>query len=509
MSSPCILSVSFPNACHWMENNGIEESWEIVNYCDLLEDDEDKKTSKLGWILSAGLSLGKKIVITGFVISSAPIVFPPLVVISALGCALSLPFGVLFASYAFTDKLMTKLMPPSPRPLMLEYHDQTTLLPDDVDEFERIDFEQEDEKEQSEAVKDAVEMRIELVDDETEQKSNLGGRDDEVIEVGYSKENDDDEMLLRNREDNVDVITSQVQTKEGDSPLLLEDNNKNEKMEKTVTVVKETENGSGKNVADKKEDKTEKVEKTVVTVKGTPKKDAKGKSSSSKEIERRGKRKNLSALKFPRKKKEEEKGLVMKETENKLSTDELDSVSSDKVQAGDQVKKNIVLGNENKDDKQVSVNDDVKKVESLLEKEHKKPVAVKDSAMNGVSREMTDESDTSTTTSVVASEIANVDGGIDKKVEVSTTTIYNDPAGGNYNQSETIADGVGEGSLEKASITSMPAVSKHDEETPEVRGETKGSSLYSGEVTFGDDEKIWKKIDAIRVIVGYKAPRSP
>ncbi|KAK9138599.1 hypothetical protein Sjap_009193 [Stephania japonica] len=70
---------------------------------------------KMRLILNKGWGVGKKIIITGVVISSAPIVLPPLVVFSTLGFAFAVPFGVYFASYACMDKIMSKLLssPPS------------------------------------------------------------------------------------------------------------------------------------------------------------------------------------------------------------------------------------------------------------------------------------------------------------------------------------------------------------------------------------------------------------
>ncbi|KAK4838405.1 hypothetical protein QYF36_013485 [Acer negundo] len=61
--------------------------------------------------------------LTGFVISSAPIVLPPLAVVSIIGFACSVPYGLFLASYACTNKLMSKLLPESlpPHPYLLEY----------------------------------------------------------------------------------------------------------------------------------------------------------------------------------------------------------------------------------------------------------------------------------------------------------------------------------------------------------------------------------------------------
>ncbi|EYU39696.1 hypothetical protein MIMGU_mgv1a003144mg [Erythranthe guttata] len=79
--------------------------------------DSEEEKSRLRWLIDVGLRLGKKIVIAGFVITSAPLILPPLVVVSSVGFAFSVPFGVVFASYAFTQKLMSKLLPSPPLPL--------------------------------------------------------------------------------------------------------------------------------------------------------------------------------------------------------------------------------------------------------------------------------------------------------------------------------------------------------------------------------------------------------
>ncbi|KAK9159727.1 hypothetical protein Syun_006068 [Stephania yunnanensis] len=82
--------------------------WEIV------EEEEGEgggggDGGKMRLILNKGWGVGKKIMITGVVISSAPIVLPPLVVFSTLGFAFAVPFGVYFATYACTNKIMSKL----------------------------------------------------------------------------------------------------------------------------------------------------------------------------------------------------------------------------------------------------------------------------------------------------------------------------------------------------------------------------------------------------------------
>lgn len=167
------------------------ECWEIVDYyyppscvqdevSEMEEEEEEEKKSKLRWIIDAGFSLGKKLVITGVVITSAPLVLPPLVVVSALGCALSFPFGVVFASYACTQKLMSRLLP-SPTTLLLPYDD------DDDDK---------EEEEEIEAMKYGIQARIELLD----YNEGLDARDGylEVVELNEGDIGEEDGEIYEN-----------------------------------------------------------------------------------------------------------------------------------------------------------------------------------------------------------------------------------------------------------------------------------------------------------------------
>ncbi|KAI3735554.1 hypothetical protein L6452_15060 [Arctium lappa] len=96
-----------------------ESEWAIQEHdpCWKLEEAGDE-ASMLKWILNKGYGIGKKMVITGIIVSSAPLVLPPLVVFSAMGVAFSVPFGFVFATYACTNKLMTKLLPTPESPLL-------------------------------------------------------------------------------------------------------------------------------------------------------------------------------------------------------------------------------------------------------------------------------------------------------------------------------------------------------------------------------------------------------
>ncbi|XP_019052102.1 PREDICTED: uncharacterized protein LOC104590675 isoform X2 [Nelumbo nucifera] len=142
------------------------------------------KSSKVSQILKKGWRLGKKIAITGVAVSSVPFVLPPLVVFSALGIVCSVPFGLLLASYACTEKAMSKLLssPVSPHPL-LECH----AFPADEGGDCRQRVNMEEEEEIMEGTKTKVEMRINLDEDkngvrdesigfaENENKKSRGG----------------------------------------------------------------------------------------------------------------------------------------------------------------------------------------------------------------------------------------------------------------------------------------------------------------------------------------------
>ncbi|AQK99225.1 uncharacterized protein [Zea mays] len=67
-----------------------------------------------GWgraLLRLGWDLSRKAVIAGVAATAAPVVAPPLLVLSLAGLALSLPFAAYLASLAATDRLMGALLP--------------------------------------------------------------------------------------------------------------------------------------------------------------------------------------------------------------------------------------------------------------------------------------------------------------------------------------------------------------------------------------------------------------
>ncbi|PSS05042.1 Retrotransposon-like protein [Actinidia chinensis var. chinensis] len=156
------------------------EDWEIQEYSK-----SEGSNNVVSWILENGLNLGKKIVITGVVISSAPLVLPLLVVISALGFAVSVPFGFVFASYACTEKLMSKLLPGSKSPLMLE---NGTLSKEEIEEKELGfdgDMMEEDGKYQREDMRGWDEMGTKK-DSDYWQEGNENDDQERVQEIDQS-----------------------------------------------------------------------------------------------------------------------------------------------------------------------------------------------------------------------------------------------------------------------------------------------------------------------------------
>ncbi|CAN1132172.1 hypothetical protein LINPERHAP2_LOCUS6849 [Linum perenne] len=72
---------------------------------------EQEKMHGSGSASSDGLSVGKMILMAGLVFTSAPVIVPGVLVVSAIGLACSVPYALFLATYSFTETLMTKLLP--------------------------------------------------------------------------------------------------------------------------------------------------------------------------------------------------------------------------------------------------------------------------------------------------------------------------------------------------------------------------------------------------------------
>ncbi|KAI4302029.1 hypothetical protein L6164_035250 [Bauhinia variegata] len=128
----------------------------------------EANSGKMSW--NGGLRLCKQILVAGFMASSAPVVIPPLVVVSAIGLAVSVPYCLFLASHACTEKLMSKLLPrPSHHPLYwspcVEGGEKEEVQHQKVVCFEGdIDIDKEEEEELPEETNREIKMRMELDD---------------------------------------------------------------------------------------------------------------------------------------------------------------------------------------------------------------------------------------------------------------------------------------------------------------------------------------------------------
>ncbi|XP_041016480.1 uncharacterized protein LOC121259061 isoform X2 [Juglans microcarpa x Juglans regia] len=157
------------------------EEWKIKEYS------SEAICGKVSWMLNKGLLLGKNILIAGIVVSTTPLVLPSLLAISAIGLAVSVPSGLILASYACSEKLMRKLFPGTAAPpLLLDFglvsNDEEICRDEEKEEgvvgfggeVDMVDGE-EDRMEETERM---GEMSIELVEkeieDNTEGKATAG-----------------------------------------------------------------------------------------------------------------------------------------------------------------------------------------------------------------------------------------------------------------------------------------------------------------------------------------------
>ncbi|KAL0403361.1 UNVERIFIED_CONTAM: hypothetical protein Sradi_1976900 [Sesamum radiatum] len=517
-----------------MEDPSVE--WEIVDYSPSFEEEDgEAEKTRLGWVLSAGLSLGRKLVITGVVVSSVPLVFPSLVVVSALGFAFSVPFGVVFASYACTQKVMSQLLPSPATPIQTL---ETGLADEEAEEVVPASVDLE-EKEEREAVKDGVEMRIELVDDDfrvsdvvgKEKESGLGENEQQL--VVESKEDDEKSVFVNGVGTDAGIGDSTMETDDYavDAQELGEtaqDDDARFTLPISLVGTEDFVEGEGKNDVENRKDggrvmeeKDEQVERIVTRVKGKAK-DKKRRAKGMKPA----KEENFDGFRVPQKRKEpngddEHEKLSGKKmelleetrisTENNLNMGKVDvegenerievigqetsrdypsSVLSEKEQTGGDERvmpRNEDLGVEQvlpEGDHDALVIDDAGNVDGSIEKEHE-PMSLK--AM---------QDGQSVKDDAVADASYKMDEGTNTTLE-------------NNNQSMMVADDGGY-SVEVAAVAGTPAL-KHDEAAPVELQEGKDavagySGLHSDE-ELSRDEDIWKKIDAIRVIVGFNAPR--
>ncbi|GER25120.1 hypothetical protein STAS_00690 [Striga asiatica] len=365
-----------------MEENGMKE-WEY--------DDEEMSNNNIyddkGIRGNMILRLGKKVVIAGVVMSSLPVVVPPLIVMSALGCAVSLPFGLVLASYAATDELMSRL-------LGRDYNIA-------IDEYD--DYTEEDDEEEEEEEERIVEMTtIEIPNNGVAVAAQLITVDDnESQDKKFSQASN----IISNEEDqniNYDEVMGENKGDYQNAQLLEQTSLEFER----TPISQNKKDSQASNISNEAETKRKR---------------------------RQGKRNN----------------------NNKTSKS-----ATKRTETDDDKKSGLVFSTGN--------------IESSIKTERKlQDTKEKDVSVRDASNVMNDE----ISTSEIAIDVPLKDGG-------------------NGNQSETIA-----------SVVEL----KNDKGIMELKEEKDASALdsasHSSEEGLLGEEVIWKKMNAIRAIVGYKAPK--
>ncbi|KAL1217188.1 hypothetical protein V5N11_033649 [Cardamine amara subsp. amara] len=124
----------------------------------------DQSEDKRSWIWSKALSVGKKVLTAGVVVSSAPLFVPPLIVASTIAFFSSVPFCLFLANYACTQKLLSTLLPATEETGGIENDDESGF-----GEYSKLGY-KEGVDEDDEAISDPILIQIE--DDEEMEKES-------------------------------------------------------------------------------------------------------------------------------------------------------------------------------------------------------------------------------------------------------------------------------------------------------------------------------------------------
>ncbi|XP_065852527.1 uncharacterized protein [Euphorbia lathyris] len=236
-----------------MEDQGLE--WE--------NNEHGENGGNMEWMWNKGLSVGKKMLITGVVISSAPVILPPLMVISTLGLVCAVPYGLFLATYACTEKLITTLVPsPNPVPLTFEelgakdvsdeYGGDVDMANEEEELRRRVDLrlEQDEKANEEEELSRRVDLRLEQ-DEKGNYEEGVNGKDEVVEKNGYVEDDEakEDEkpseeirgvmIVIEGEEENGSVVREEVSFEVTDVAVELcqrdDDSKANEELVKETT----------------------------------------------------------------------------------------------------------------------------------------------------------------------------------------------------------------------------------------------------------------------------------
>ncbi|KAI5554985.1 hypothetical protein BDE02_19G050300 [Populus trichocarpa] len=241
-----------------MEEPDTEMEWDEM----MKRSEENNRCGNVSWILNKGLSVGKMILVTGFVISSAPVFLLPFVVVSAIGFACSVPYGLFLASYALTEQLMSKLLPASSHISLEYYGTNKNIIVDDyreddacADQFggDIIDMGKEGEPKLSVEVNSA---RGEMIfDKENDYEVPQGFWKDEKhpLDDKNNATHVDENGYEEDVEDQDHKPPSKVQQAEEEKPVIEQGREAIVGASQVMIVINEGDEGSGSNLRKKEE----------------------------------------------------------------------------------------------------------------------------------------------------------------------------------------------------------------------------------------------------------------
>ncbi|PRQ41574.1 hypothetical protein RchiOBHm_Chr3g0448301 [Rosa chinensis] len=429
----------------------------------------DNNTGKASWLLNKGWGIGKKLLVTGAVISSAPFVLPPLVVTSAIAFACWVPSGVVLASYACSEKIMSKLLPYN------SSSSSTTggvLMSDNEDEEEFEDAEEG--------------VRVDVGENlDVEEKPMLDGINGVIME-GSRYEYNEDVLLDENAiSDGVDVLVFNVNEGEefGVTPIEVI----------MTSVVPEGSEGQKKVSAFLEEGEMVKETRGLLE-----KIRDEGNADDGMEMDNQdvdgtaGSRRDSMYVLLG----------------NNIVSDEVDVFVSNVIFEGEEEilieeieEKEIV--NDFMEDEEV-----MKETKGLLENirdaagSADNAVAMAELYAGEIERgeEETDEitrSHSEETESTVDNRVTDADVGLEKPTHTMEAGLPKE--GEKIEEKKHVTGHLGG---EGADFAELPILSRVDEST-DAKISSRKSDIHSNGV-LNKEDKIWKQIDAIRSIVGYK-----
>ncbi|XP_038894927.1 uncharacterized protein LOC120083308 isoform X2 [Benincasa hispida] len=162
-------------------------------------------SEKIRSVVQKGCDVGKKLLVTGLAISSAPVVLPPLVIMSAFGFVASIPYGVFLASYACAETIMSVWLPLPPPPELGRADKEIV----EENGYEEDIIDEDEEKHEMETTKSG-----EILDDLDNDMAVVKGDEEDELDVGSREQGAVIEVTNVEFEENGDIGDEEEQLEE-------------------------------------------------------------------------------------------------------------------------------------------------------------------------------------------------------------------------------------------------------------------------------------------------------